>query len=237
MDVDTRLAEDWVRAIAAAVEREHERLTELDSAIGDGDHGSNLRRGFAAVLAALDSPDPAPDSPDSPDSPAGPAPDGGPGALLTRTGSTLISKVGGASGPLYGKAFRAIGAALPPPGRPGADAAGLGEALAAGLRAVRDLGRAAPGDKTVVDAWTPALDAYREAVAAGAGLPEATAAAAGGAERGALDTVPLQARKGRASYLGPRSVGHQDPGAASTALLFRALAEATAARAAARGGS
>ncbi|WP_405006481.1 dihydroxyacetone kinase subunit DhaL [Kitasatospora purpeofusca] len=224
MDVDTRLAEDWVRAIAAAVEREHERLTELDSAIGDGDHGSNLRRGFAAVLAALDSTD----STDSPDSP---------GALLTRTGSTLISKVGGASGPLYGKAFRAIGAALPPPGQPSADAAGLGEALAAGLRAVRDLGRAAPGDKTIVDAWTPALDAYREAVAAGAGLPEATAAAAGGAERGALDTVPLEARKGRASYLGPRSVGHQDPGATSTALLFRALAEATAAREAARGGS
>ncbi|MFD4910239.1 dihydroxyacetone kinase subunit DhaL [Kitasatospora purpeofusca] len=225
MDVDTRLAEDWVRAIAAAVEREHEHLTELDSAIGDGDHGSNLRRGFTAVLAVLD-------SADSPSDPDTPAPDGGPGALLTRTGTTLISKVGGASGPLYGKAFRAIGAALPPPGQPPADAAGLGEALAAGLRAVRDLGRAAPGDKTLVDAWTPALDAYREAVAAGAGLPEAAAAAAGGAERGALDTEPLQARKGRASYLGPRSIGHQDPGARSTALLFQALAETTAARAA-----
>ncbi|WP_327074269.1 dihydroxyacetone kinase subunit DhaL [Kitasatospora purpeofusca] len=225
MDVDTRLAEDWVRAIAAAVEREHEHLTELDSAIGDGDHGSNLRRGFTAVLAVLD-------SADGPSGPDAPAPDGGPGALLTRTGTTLISKVGGASGPLYGKAFRAIGAALPPPGQPPADAAGLGEALAAGLRAVRDLGRAAPGDKTLVDAWTPALDAYREAVAAGAGLPEAAAAAAGGAERGALDTVPLQARKGRASYLGPRSVGHQDPGARSTALLFQALAETTATRAA-----
>ncbi|MFE6750467.1 dihydroxyacetone kinase subunit DhaL [Kitasatospora purpeofusca] len=215
MDVDTRLAEDWVRATAAAVEHEHERLTELDSAIGDGDHGSNLRRGFTAVLAVLDGPD-------------APAPDGGPGALLTRTGTTLISKVGGASGPLYGKAFRAIGAALPPPGQPPADAAGFGEALAAGLRAVRDLGRAEPGDKTLVDAWTPALDAYRAAVAAGAGLPEAAAAAAGGAERGARDTEPLQARKGRASYLGPRSVGHRDPGAASTALLFRALAEVTA---------
>ncbi|MFB7379077.1 DAK2 domain-containing protein, partial [Kitasatospora purpeofusca] len=178
MDVDTRLAEDWVRAIAAAVEREHERLTELDSAIGDGDHGSNLRRGFSAVLAVLDGPD-------------APAPDGGPGALLTRTGTTLISKVGGASGPLYGKAFRAIGAALPQPGQPPADAAGFGEALAAGLRAVRDLGRAEPGDKTLVDAWTPALDAYRTAVAAGAGLPEAAAAAAGGAERGALDLSVL----------------------------------------------
>ncbi len=217
MDVDTRLAEAWVRAIAAAVEREHERLTELDSAIGDGDHGSNLRRGFAAVLTALDGPD-------------APAP-AGPGTVLTRTGSTLISKVGGASGPIYGKAFRAIGAALPQPGEAPADAAGFGEALAAGLRAVRELGKAEPGDKTVVDAWTPALAAYREAVAGGAGLPEAAEAAAGGAERGALDTVPLQARKGRASYLGPRSVGHQDPGATSTALLFRALAEATAAAA------
>ncbi|MFD7416770.1 dihydroxyacetone kinase subunit DhaL [Kitasatospora purpeofusca] len=231
MDVDTRLAEDWVRAIAAAVEREHEHLTELDSAIGDGDHGSNLRRGFTAVLAVLDGADGA-DSPSGPD-----APDAGPGALLRTTGTTLISKVGGASGPLYGKAFRAIGAALPPPGQPPADAAGLGEALAAGLRAVRDLGRAAPGDKTLVDAWTPALDAYREAVAAGAGLPEAAAAAAAGAERGALDTVPLQARKGRASYLGPRSVGHQDPGARSTVLLFRALAGTTAARAAEKPGA
>ncbi|SDT52407.1 dihydroxyacetone kinase, C-terminal domain [Streptomyces sp. TLI_053] len=224
MDVDTRLAEDWVRAIAAAVERDHQRLTELDTAIGDGDHGSNLRRGFAAVLAVLDNPD----NSGSPDGPDAPAPDAGPGAVLTRTGSTLISKVGGASGPLYGKAFRAIGAALPPPGQPPADAAGLGEALAAGLRAVRDLGRAAPGDKTVVDAWTPALEAYREAVAAGAGLPEAAAAAAAGAERGARDTEPLQARKGRASYLGPRSIGHRDPGAASTALIFRALADITA---------
>ncbi|MEV6978015.1 dihydroxyacetone kinase subunit DhaL [Kitasatospora sp. NPDC093806] len=217
MDFDTRLAEAWVRALAEAVGKEHERLTELDSAIGDGDHGSNLRRGFAAVLAVLDDPDtPAPT---------------GPGAVLTRTGSTLISKVGGASGPLYGKAFRAIGAALAAPaGAPAdgpADVAALGEALAAGLRAVRELGRAEEGDKTIVDAWTPALAAYREAVAGGAGLPGATAAAAAGAERGALATVPLQARKGRASYLGPRSIGHQDPGATSTALLFRALAEAT----------
>ncbi|MFB6892858.1 dihydroxyacetone kinase subunit DhaL [Kitasatospora sp. NPDC056327] len=218
MNVDTPLALAWVRAIAAAVEQEQGRLTELDSAIGDGDHGSNLRRGFTAVLTALDGPD-------------APAPAGA-GAVLTRTGTTLISKVGGASGPLYGKAFRAIGAALPQPGEAPAGPAAFGEALAAGLRAVRDLGRAEPGDKTIVDAWTPALDAYRAAVTAGAGLPEAAGAAAGAAERGALDTVPLQARKGRASYLGPRSVGHQDPGATSTALLFRALADVTRAGAA-----
>ncbi|MDH6709380.1 dihydroxyacetone kinase-like protein [Kitasatospora sp. MAA19] len=204
---DTALAEAWVRAIAAAVEKEQARLTELDSAIGDGDHGSNLHRGFSAVLAALDDLRPA-----------------GSGTVLTKTGSTLISKVGGASGPLYGKAFRAIGAALPDPAGP----ADVAEALAAGLDAVRALGKAAPGDKTIVDAYTPAVAAFRATAAAGAALPEAAAAAADAAEQGARDTVPLQARKGRASYLGERSIGHQDPGATSTALLFRALADVAA---------
>ncbi|MFJ9777492.1 dihydroxyacetone kinase subunit DhaL [Kitasatospora sp. NPDC101157] len=203
---DSALAEAWIRAIAAAVEEEQARLTELDSAIGDGDHGTNLRRGFDAALTALDDLRPA-----------------GPGAVLTRTGTTLISKVGGASGPLYGKAFRAAGAALPEPAGPAA----LAEALAAGLDAVRLLGKAEPGDKTIVDAWTPAVAAFRAAAAAGTPLPGATGAAAEAAEQGARDTVPLRARKGRASYLGERSVGHQDPGATSTALLFRALAEVT----------
>ncbi|MFF3005697.1 DAK2 domain-containing protein [Kitasatospora sp. NPDC057940] len=230
MDFDTPLAEAWIRAIAAAVEKEQDRLTELDSAIGDGDHGSNLRRGFSAALAALDGLQPA-----------------GPGAVLTKVGSTLISKVGGASGPLYGKAFRAIGAALPDPALsdpalpgsalpgsalPGSAApvgpATLAEALAAGLDAVRALGKAVPGDKTIVDAYTPAVAAFRAAAGAGATLPEAAAAAADAADQGARDTVPLQARKGRASYLGERSIGHQDPGATSTALLFRALADVTA---------
>ncbi|MEE1785400.1 dihydroxyacetone kinase subunit DhaL [Streptomyces sp. SP17BM10] len=206
MDFDTPLAEAWIRAIAAAVEKEQGRLTELDSAIGDGDHGSNLQRGFAAVLAALDGLQPA-----------------GPGAVLAKTGTTLISKVGGASGPLYGKAFRAIGAALPAPAGPAA----LAEALAAGLDAVRALGKAEPGDKTIVDAYTPAVAAFRDAAATGAGLPGAAAAAADAAEQGARDTTPLQARKGRASYLGERSMGHQDPGATSTALVFRALADVT----------
>ncbi|MFD7580722.1 dihydroxyacetone kinase subunit DhaL [Kitasatospora sp. NPDC059817] len=215
MDFDTPLAEAWVRAIAAAVEKEQGRLTELDSAIGDGDHGSNLRRGFSAALAALDVLRPA-----------------GPGAVLTKVGSTLISKVGGASGPLYGKAFRAIGAALPDPAladptNPAGPAA-VAEALAAGLDAVRTLGKAVPGDKTIVDAYTPAVAAFRAAAGAGATLPEAAAAAAEAADQGARDTVPLQARKGRASYLGERSIGHQDPGATSTALLFRALADVTA---------
>ncbi|MFF0415214.1 dihydroxyacetone kinase subunit DhaL [Kitasatospora sp. NPDC004745] len=205
--LDARLAEAWIRAAAAAVEEEQARLTELDSAIGDGDHGSNLRRGFAAALTALDGLAPA-----------------GPGAVLTKTGSTLISKVGGASGPLYGKALRAVGAALPGPAGP----ADVAEALAAGLDAVRALGKADPGDKTIVDAYTPAVAAFRAAAAAGAALPEAAEAAAVAAEQGARDTVPLRARKGRASYLGERSIGHQDPGATSTALLFRALAAVSA---------
>ncbi|MCP2307928.1 dihydroxyacetone kinase subunit DhaL [Kitasatospora paracochleata] len=206
--MDIALALAWIRALAAAVERHRDELTALDTAIGDGDHGANLSRGFTAVTAALD----APDAPE-------PATVG---AVLTRTGTILLSKVGGASGPLYGSAFRAMGAPLD---GPTATPAELADALAAGLAALRDLGGAVPGDKTVVDAWTPAVAAFR--AAAPAGLAAAAAAAADAAERGAEDTVPLQARKGRASYLGPRSIGHRDPGAASTALIFRALADAT----------
>ncbi|GAA2140736.1 dihydroxyacetone kinase subunit DhaL [Kitasatospora kazusensis] len=204
--VDIPLALAWVREIAAAVEQQEGRLTELDSAIGDGDHGSNLRRGFTAVLAALDDLTPA-----------------SVGAVLTRTGTTLISKVGGASGPLYGSAFRAMGAALP---GERADRAEFAAALAAGLAAIRKLGAAEPGDKTVVDAWTPALAAFGQPDAT---LAAAASAAAEAAAQGVRDTVPLQARKGRASYLGPRSIGHPDPGAASTELLFQALARVTAA--------
>lgn len=207
--MDTARAEAWIRALAAAVAEHRQQLTDLDSAIGDGDHGSNLQRGFTAVLAALDTLEPD-----------------GVGAVLTRTGSTLISKVGGACGPLYGSAFRAMGAALP---GPAADPAQLARALAAGLAAIRKLGAAQPGDKTIVDAYAPALAAFEQAVAVGGTLAAATSTAADAAEQGMRDTVALQARKGRASYLGPRSVGHQDPGATSTALLFRALADVTGA--------
>ncbi|WP_405019510.1 dihydroxyacetone kinase subunit DhaL [Kitasatospora sp. NBC_00070] len=189
--MNTTLALDWLRAVAAAVERRQQELTDLDAAIGDGDHGANLHRGFSAVLPAIEGLDSA-------------------GAVLTKAGSTLISKVGGASGPLYGKAFRAMGAAL-------TEGGDFGSALAAGLAAVERLGGAAPGDKTIVDAWTPALAAF--------GRTGSYADAAAAAEQGALDTVPLRARKGRASYLGPRSVGHQDPGATSAALILRALAD------------
>ncbi len=243
--MDTELVQAWLRAAAAEVEQQEQRLTELDAAIGDGDHGSNLRRGFRAVRDALDALPPG--------TPAG--------AVLAKAGTTLISKVGGAAGPLYGSALRATAAALPttpnPAPRPtttGPPAAGsvtaeptaarpttttttetrptesataeLAAALRAGLGAVQRLGGAAPGDKTMVDAFEPAVAALELAAERGLGLAEATALAAAAAERGCRETVPLQARKGRASYLGPRSVGHQDPGATSTALLFTALAEA-----------
>ena len=209
--MDVSLATAWLRAAAAAVAAGADRLTRLDTAIGDGDHGVNLNRGFTAVVAALDATTPADVS-----------------QVFVRTGTTLISKVGGASGPLYGSAFRAIGKALPP-----GPAVGLPELLAglhAGLESVRKLGGAEPGDKTMVDAYRPALDAFEAAVAGGADLAGAARAAARGAEEGARATTGLRARKGRASYLGERSVGHPDPGATSTAMLFAALAEVTATR-------
>ncbi|CAM5257070.1 Dihydroxyacetone kinase subunit L OS=Streptomyces tendae OX=1932 GN=dhaL PE=4 SV=1 [Streptomyces tendae] len=186
----------WMTATTALVDRDAERLTALDSHIGDADHGSNLQRGFTAVSAALEK-----EAPDTP------------GAVLTLAGRQLISTVGGASGPLYGTLLRRTGKTLGDAAEVSADQ--LAEALRAGVDAVRTLGGAAPGDKTMVDALTPAVDALGDSFAA------AGAAAAEGAEA----TTPLQARKGRASYLGERSIGHQDPGATSAALLFEALKE------------
>ncbi|NBE50171.1 dihydroxyacetone kinase subunit DhaL [Streptomyces boluensis] len=186
----------WLTTAAATVDREADRLTELDSAIGDADHGANLRRGFAAVTEAL-----APRDADHP------------GAVLVLAGRQLISKVGGASGPLYGTLLRTTGKAL----GDGAEVSReeLAQALRAGVDAVTKLGGATPGDKTMVDALVPAVDA----------LSTSFDAARDAAEQGAEATIPLQARKGRASYLGERSIGHQDPGATSSALLFAALAE------------
>jgi phosphoenolpyruvate---glycerone phosphotransferase subunit DhaL len=204
MSVDTHLAREWISTIAAAVAEHADQLTDLDAAIGDGDHGVNLRRGFAAVVSALDGYEAATV-----------------GAVLLRTGSTLVSTVGGASGPLYGTAFRAMGKALP---EATVDAEALGGALRAGLDGLRKLGGAAAGDKTIVDAYEPALAAYEETVAAGGDLAAAASAAAAAAEEGMRATTAMRARKGRASYLGERSVGHQDPGATSTWLIFRALA-------------
>jgi phosphoenolpyruvate---glycerone phosphotransferase subunit DhaL len=203
MNFDADAARAWVAAIAAAVKENTDYLTQLDSAIGDADHGVNLNRGFREVVTALD----------------GLTADG-PGPVLTKTGMTLISKVGGASGPLYGQAFRALGKVLD---GPEADAATLAAGLRESLAAIQKLGAAAPGDKTMVDALGPAVEAFERT--APEGLAAAAAAAASAAETGAKETIPLQARKGRASYLGPRSVGHQDPGATSTALILRALAD------------
>ncbi|KUM68341.1 dihydroxyacetone kinase subunit DhaL [Streptomyces griseorubiginosus] len=187
----------WMTATATSVDREAERLTALDSPIGDADHGSNLRRGFTAVTATLEK-----EAPDTP------------GGVLTLAGRQLISTVGGASGPLYGTLLRRTGKALGDAAEVSAEQ--LAEALRAGVEAVTTLGGAAPGDKTMIDALVPAVDAL------GSGF----AAARTAAEEGALATTPLQARKGRASYLGERSIGHQDPGATSAALLIAALAEA-----------
>nr|WP_303715919.1 dihydroxyacetone kinase subunit DhaL [Kutzneria buriramensis]WKX16389.1 dihydroxyacetone kinase subunit DhaL [Kutzneria buriramensis] len=184
-------------ATAASVDREAEHLTALDSPIGDADHGSNLQRGFTAVIATLEK-----EAPDTP------------GAVLTLAGRQLISTVGGASGPLYGTLLRRTGKALGEADEVGEEQ--LAEALRAGVDAVMTLGGAAPGDKTMIDALVPAVEAL------GDGFTAARAAA----EEGALATTPLQARKGRASYLGERSIGHQDPGATSAALLIAGLAEA-----------
>jgi dihydroxyacetone kinase-like protein len=207
--VDTDLARAWVAELAAAVASERDHLTSLDSAIGDADHGVNLHRGFTAVTGKLDAADPPPATP---------------GAVLVLVGRTLISTVGGASGPLYGTAFREMGKSLGDAGT--ADDAAFVAALRAGLDGIRRLGAAAEGDKTIVDAYAPAVAALEEAVRAGHPLATAVKSAAHAADDGSRATVPLEARKGRASYLGARSIGHQDPGATSTALLFGALQRA-----------
>ncbi|GAB3115119.1 dihydroxyacetone kinase subunit DhaL [Streptomyces calidiresistens] len=192
----------WLDAAAAAVARDADRLTELDAAIGDADHGSNLNRGFAAVTRRLTE-----------------KPPNAPGAVLTGAGRTLISSVGGASGPLYGTLLRRAGKELGD--APRVSRVQLAEALRSGVGAVAELGGAGGGDKTMLDALQPAVE----------GLTRSFGAAATAAEEGALATVPLRARRGRAAYLGDRSIGHQDPGAASSALLIGALAD-TATRAA-----
>jgi dihydroxyacetone kinase-like protein len=200
----------WMGEIAESVAAERDYLTQLDAAIGDGDHGINMDRGFAAVQKAL-----AEQDMDVP-----------PGRLLIAAGKTLVSTVGGASGPLWGSAFRRAGRALGD--APEWDAEQLVEALGAARDGVVELGAAAVGDKTMVDALTPAVEAMRSSLDEGASLAAAVTAAAEAAEEGARATVPLQARKGRASYLGERSIGHQDPGATSVALVMRSLERAVA---------
>lgn len=210
MALDTNWVKSWMGAAAAVIAEHKHELNTLDREIGDGDHGENMDRGLRAVVDAL-----------------GALPgDATPNAAFRSIAMTLISTVGGASGPLYGTAFLKAG-------DPIGDAAQLdGATLVAVLGAARDgivsRGKAEVGDKTMIDAWTPAVDAAGAAQEAGASPADILREAADAAEAGAVATEPLVARKGRASYLGERSAGHRDPGAQSTALLLRAAAEAAA---------
>ena len=213
----TKAVIDVISAVADAMGAHKDELTELDQPIGDSDHGINMARGFSAARALLPSL-------------AGEAP----AAVLKKVGSTLVSKVGGSSGPLYGTLFRKVGVALKGDDSLASDENAV-RCLAAGLSkafvGIEDLGGAKPGDKTMLDAIQPAMEALEHARGEDTPLVEALAQAADAAEAGAEATVPLQARKGRASYLGERSVGHKDPGAASFALLMRTVANAVAAQA------
>ena len=207
--MDAQVFRAWITSAAGVIEANRDHLTQLDAAIGDADHGVNLARGFTAVLGALE---------------AAGAKVGTPGAILTVTGNTLISKVGGASGPLYGMAFRRAGKALG--GAADVDLPALSAALEAALAGVQKLGAAREGDKTMVDALAAATTAFSKAIAEGASQDDALSVLAEAASAGATATISMQALKGRASYLGPRSVGHEDPGAASTALILAALRDA-----------
>ncbi|MEZ2391720.1 dihydroxyacetone kinase subunit DhaL [bacterium RCC_150] len=197
----------WLQLSAQEMAKHRSELTELDRAIGDSDHGENMDRGFQAVMEKL-----AQTPPETP------------GAALNLAAMALMSKVGGAAGPLYGTAYLRASAALGDLAE--IDAAALAVALTAARDGIVARGKAVLGDKTMVDAWSPAVEAAGEVVLAGGDAVAVLAAAAEAAEVGAVTTEPLVARKGRASYLGERSAGHRDPGAASSALLLRAAATA-----------
>jgi dihydroxyacetone kinase-like protein len=201
----------WLAEAEQQIKAQSDYLTQLDAAIGDGDHGTNMRRGFEAVGKALAGQDSA-----TP-----------PGRLLIVAGKTLVATVGGASGPLWGSALRRAGRALGDAEAFGGEQ--LARALDAAIEGVVELGAAAPGDKTMVDALVPAAAAFHESLQAGSPLEEAVTAAADAAQAGADSTVPMCARKGRASYLGERSIGHQDPGATSAAIILGALSRAVSA--------
>ena len=194
----------WVRRSAALIAGHAEELTELDAAIGDADHGANMKRGLTAAAEAVQT-----GSFTSAD------------ALLKKVGATLVSTVGGASGPLYGTFFLRAGGAVA--GLEALDAQALADALEAGVGGIAARGRATTGEKTMLDAWSPALEALRA-------QPDDLAAAVRAAAEGREATKPMVATKGRASYLGERSVGHIDPGAASTVLLLTALDDVVAGR-------
>lgn len=196
----------WVKALASVYEQNRQYLTDLDSPIGDADHGVNLNRGFKAVVEKLDG-----------------TADQDIGSILKMVGMTLVSKVGGAGGPLYGTLFMKAGAVCKDKMELGlADIAKMFEEA---LDGVVQRGKARPGEKTMVDALTPAVEALREASQRGDNLSDALKQAAAAAEKGMKDTIPMKALKGRASYLGERSIGHQDPGATSSYLLMKTTAE------------
>jgi dihydroxyacetone kinase-like protein len=207
LDIDDLVA--MLRLSSAWLERDEEELTALDRAIGDGDHGHNMRLGFVAVLEELDGI--LATGPDL-------------GTLLGHVGLILISAVGGASGPLYGAAFVEAGLVLN--GRTDAGLSELAAALEAACRGIARRGRCYPGDKTILDTLQPAADALKTALAAGLSLQESLERMQEAARQGMLSTTPLQARCGLAMRYGPRSIGHQDPGATSCRLLLQALAEA-----------
>jgi phosphoenolpyruvate---glycerone phosphotransferase subunit DhaL len=197
---------DWIRAYAAVIAENRAELVRLDTAIGDGDHGTNMDRGMRKAVEKVD----GTDGEDI-------------GALLKAVGMALVSSVGGAAGPLYGTLFLQMGMACA--GREELDLAGWTAALDSGVQGLQARGKAEPGDKTMVDALVPAVEALRAASADGSPISDALRRSAGAAEEGMEATIPMEARKGRASYLGPRSVGHQDPGATSSQLLLAAAAD------------
>ena len=207
MSITGATVRDWLHAFADGVAERRAELTKLDTAIGDGDHGTNMDRGMRKAVEKLD----AQEGDDI-------------GALLKTVGMTLVSTVGGAAGPLYGTLFLQLGTKAG--GKEELDLAGWTEALDAAVTGVQARGKAQAGDKTMVDALLPALEALR--AAEGEELGDALRRSAAAAEEGMRATVPLEARKGRASYLGPRSVGHQDPGATSTHMLLDTAAKAFA---------
>lgn len=206
MSLDAAWARRWIELAAAQVAEQRDYLVDLDRAIGDGDHGENMDRGFKAVVEALGQAQPASVA-----------------EVLKTVAKTLMSTVGGAAGPLYGTAFlRASKAA----GDGELDGAGVAAVIAGALNGIQARGKATTGEKTMVDAWTPALEAARAAAEAGSDPVAVLEAAATGAEAGAAATDPMRATKGRASYLGERSIGHLDPGAVSTSLILRAAVRA-----------
>lgn len=211
MTVGTDWATAWVRGTIDTVSEHRAELINLDREIGDADHGENLDRGFQAVAAKLDAL--------TPETPAD---------VLKMVASTLISTVGGASGPLLGTAYLKAAGAIA--GKTELSASDIVALLTAARDGVVLRGKAEPGDKTMIDAWTPAVEAAAAAEAAGADVPAVLSAAADAAEKGAVDTEALVARKGRASYLGERAIGHRDPGAQSSSLILREAAVAAGAK-------